>query len=135
MLGPLYFQYHSPKIEGVFNNFLISNNGSVLPDFISGTDIPLSYLDVNTDHIVNIIQKYSAKKANGCDEISVAMFQLCATQVALPLCLIFQNCFSTGRFPDLWKRANVHPILKQKTTDKSNQITGLFHFYLFVAKY
>ena len=49
------------------------------------------------------------------------MLQLCATEVALPLCLIFQKCLSTGTFPDLWKRANVQPILKQNNRQiKSN---------------
>ena len=76
---------------------------------------------VNTHQIVNVIQKYSAKKATGCDEISIAMLQLCATEVALPLSLIFQKCLSTGTFPDLWKRANVQPILKKNNRQiKSN---------------
>ena len=49
------------------------------------------------------------------------MLQLCATEVALPLCLIFQKCLSTGTFPDLWKRANVQPILKKNIRQiKSN---------------
>ena len=51
----------------IFNDYFaeqckLHDNGSVLPDFISRTDISISYLHVNTDQIVNIIQKYSAKK-------------------------------------------------------------------------
>ena len=123
----------------IFNDYFaeqckIHDNGSVLPDFISRTDISISYLDVNTDQIVNIIQKYSAKKANGCDEISVDMLQLCATELALPLCLIFQKCLSTARFLTYGNVQTSNPFSK-KTTGKSNQITGLFHFYVFVAKY
>ena len=82
----------------------------VLPDFISRTDKSISHFDANTDQIVDIIQKYSTKKVQSCDEISVAMLQLCATEVALPLSLIFQKCLLTRTFPDLWKRANVQPI-------------------------
>jgi hypothetical protein len=88
-----------------------------LPDFISRTNVSISHINVNTDQIVDIIQKYSTKKAHGCDEISVAMLQLCAIEVALPLSLIFQKCLSTGTFPDSWKCANVQPIHKKKTVN------------------
>ena len=104
----------------IFNDYFaeqckIHDNGSVLPDIISRTDKSISLLDVNTDQIVDIIQKYSTKEAHGCDEISVAMLQLCATEVALPLSLIFRKCLSTGTLPDLWKRANVQPFHKKTT--------------------
>ena len=94
----------------------------------------LSHVNVNIDKIVDIIQKYSPNKANGCDQISVAMLKICATEVALPLSLIFQSCLSTGTFPESWKCANVQPIHK-KITVKLNQITGLYHFYLYVENF
>ena len=93
------------------------------------------YPDIsNTDQIIEIIQKYSSKKSHGCDEISVAMLQLCAREGALPLSLIFQRCLLTGTFPVPWKCANVQRLFIKKPV-KENVITGLFHFYLFVAKY
>ena len=112
----------------IFNDYFTEKCKIHDNDFISRTDISISYLDVNTDQIVNIIQKYSAKKANGCDEISVTMLQLCATEVALPLCLIFQKCLSTGTFPDLWKRANVQPILNKKKTENQIKLQAYFTF-------
>ena len=63
--------------------------------------------------MVDIIQKYSAKKALGCDEISVPMLHLCASEVGYPLRLIFQQCMASGIFPDSWKYANVVPIHKK----------------------
>ena len=110
----------------IFNDYFadqckIHDNGSVLPDYFSRTDLSISYVDVNTDQIVDIIRKYSSKKAHGCDEISVAMLQLCATEVALPLSLIFQKCLSSGTFPDSWKCANVQPVHKKNNRQaKSN---------------
>ena len=41
------------------------------------------------------------------------MLQLCSAEVALPLSLIFKTCITTGKFPDLWKYANVQPIHKK----------------------
>ena len=102
----------------IFNDYFadqckIHDNDSILPNFISKTDLSLSQVDVNTDKIVDIIQKYGINKAHGCDQISVAMLKLCATEVALPLSLIFRNCLSTAAFPDSWKCANVQPVHKK----------------------
>ena len=102
----------------IFNDYFadqckIYDNDSILPNFISKTVSSLSEVNVNTDKIVNIIQKYGINKAHGCDQISVAMLKLCATEVALPLCLIFRSCLSTGTFPVSWKCANVQPIHKK----------------------
>ena len=99
----------------------LHDNGSVLPDFISRADQSLSLFHVNTDKIVDIIQKYSTKQAHGCDEISVAMLQLCVTEVALPLSLIFQKCVSTVTFPDLWKSVQTsNQFTKNPRQVKSN---------------
>ena len=110
----------------IFNEYFadqckIHDNGSVLPEFISRKNASLSHINITTVQIVDIIQKYSRNKAHGCDEISVAMLQLCATEVASPLSLIFQKCVTTGKFPDSWKYANVQPIHKKNNRQlKSN---------------
>ena len=51
--------------------------------------IYISYLHV--DQIVAFIQKYSSKKAHGCDEVSAAMLQLSASEVAIHLLSFFRN--------------------------------------------
>ena len=43
----------------------------------------------------------------------MATLKICPTEIAVPLCLIFQRCISTGKFPDSWKLANVQPIHKK----------------------
>ena len=92
-----------------------------MPEFISKTNASISYININVDQIVDIIQKYSSKKAHGCDDVSVAMLQLCASEVAIPLTLIFQKCIISGTFPNLWKDAYVHPIHKKNDRQlKSN---------------
>ena len=102
----------------IFNDYFadqckIHDNGSALPEFIYKTNASISHININVDQIVDIIQKYSSKKAHGCDEMSVAMLQLCASEVAIPLTLIFQKCLISGTFPNLWKSANVQPIHKK----------------------
>ena len=107
----------------IFNDYFADqckthDKGSVLPDFISRADISKSLIIVNTDQIIEIIQKYSTKMAHGCDEISIAMLQLCAREVASPLSLIFQRRLSTGTFPVPWKCANIQPIDKKQPSSK-----------------
>ena len=49
------------------------------------------------------------------------MLKLCASEVAIPLQIIFQDCINSGRFPDCWKYANVQPIHKKANRQiKSN---------------
>ena len=93
----------------------INDNGSILPEFNSQTNASISQISISTNQIIDIIQKYSTKKSHGCDDISVAMLQLCASKVALPLSLIFKECLLTGKFPDCWKAANVVPIHKKNS--------------------
>mgnify|MGYP001455559640 CR=1 FL=1 len=42
------------------------------------------------------------------------MLKLCATEVAIPLQIIFTDCISSGMFPNIWKCANVQPIHKKE---------------------
>ena len=105
------------KITDIFNAYFadqcnIYDNGSALPVPFSRANASLSHVNITHNQIVDIIQKCSAKKAIGCDEISVAMLHLYASEVAYPLRLIFQQCMTSGKFPDSWKYANVVPTHK-----------------------
>ena len=49
------------------------------------------------------------------------MLKLCASEVAIPLQIIFNDCINSGFFPDSWKYANVQPIHKKENRQtKSN---------------
>ena len=102
----------------IFNKYFahqctINDNGSVLPNFISKTDTSLFQVSVTKNHIINIIKKLNSNKAHGYDGISVTMLKLCASEVAIPLQIIFQDCINSGRFPDCWKYAKC-PAYSQK---------------------
>ena len=110
----------------IFNDYFanqctIHDNGSVLPQPNFRTTSHLSIIQIDPDKIVEIILKQNPKKAHGCDNISMAMLKLCPKEISVPLCLIFQRCVDTGRFPDFWKLANVQPIHKKNDRQiKSN---------------
>ena len=110
----------------IFNDFFadqcnILDNGSILPEVNYNTNASIYDINITINHIVKIITKMNPKKGGGYDGISVTMLQLCASEVALPLRIIFQKCINTGMFPDAWKYANVQPVHKKKDRQvKSN---------------
>ena len=38
----------------------------------------------------------------------------------MPLCLIYERCLVTGKFPDIWKKVNVHPIHRKESGQIKN---------------
>ena len=121
---------HKAKIFNAYfaDRCKISDTGSVLLEFISKTNESLSHINISSDQIVDIIQKYNTTKAHGRDDISVAKHQLAHTGVAF----IFQKCVITGTFPDPWKNANVQAIYKKSNY---NPIIDLIRFCLFLGKF
>ena len=77
------------------------------------TDERINYVTIENDEIISLIHKINPNKATGPDDISGQMSLLCYESVILPLQIIFTNIFSTSIYPDMWKLANVAPILKK----------------------
>ena len=49
------------------------------------------------------------------------MLKMAKDEVSIPLKLIFEKCIHTGKFPSLWKQANVQPVHKKNSRqDKTN---------------
>ena len=53
------------------------------------------------------------------------MLKLCASEVAIPLQIIFQDCINSGMFPDCWKYANVQPIHKKSNRQIKNNYRAI----------
>ena len=102
----------------IFNDYFadqcqIIDNDSTLPEMSYKTNASIYQIKITIENIVDIINKMNSNKAGGYDGISVNMLQLCVSEVASPLQIIFQKCIETGKFPDSWKYANVQPIHKK----------------------
>ena len=72
-------------------------------------------LQIDKEKVLKIIRSLDTKKAHGCDEISVSMIKICDHSIVEPLCLIFEQCLATGKYPSIWKKANVIPIHKKES--------------------
>ena len=96
-------------------------NDSVLPVFHSLTENKLTEIKIETSHISSIISKLNSKKAHGHDDIAINMLKLAKDEITYPIKLILEKCVQTGKYPSLWKKANVQPVHKKNSRqDKSN---------------
>ena len=115
-----------PLVGKKFNKYVvkqctIDNNGSVLPNFISKTDASFPHIYVSQEQIINIKNKFDLNKSHDHDGVSVSMLKMCATEVAIPLHLIFHDSINSGMFPDSWKYSNIQSIYKKGNREiKSN---------------
>ena len=96
------------------NQCKILSNRSTLPTFDYLTRARLNSISLTEDDVVCVLKTLKAGKANGPDQISSKMLQLCGNSIETPLKIIFDNILLTGIFPEAWKQANVDPIHKKE---------------------
>ena len=101
-----------------FNDFFSQQckpivNSSVLPALYFFTEKRIDHITVKNDEIISLIRTINPGKATGSGGISGQMLLLCDDSLILPFKIIFSNILPTSIYPDLWKIANVTPILKK----------------------
>ena len=102
----------------IFNTYFAEQcrpltNDSALPNVEYKTNNKLNNIHITHNSITSRINKLNSKKAHGADNISISMLKLCAVEVSIPLKIIFDKCLYCGKFPNLWKKANVQPVHKK----------------------
>ena len=107
------------KKANIFNNFFASictpiDNTSCLPSFSYRTGSRIKSFQVTENDILAIIKSLDPNKAHGCDNISIKMIKICSQSLILPLKIIFEHSLKKGKFPKIWKKANVVPVHKKE---------------------
>ena len=107
------------KKANIFNNFFVSictpiGNTSCLPYFSYRTRSRIKSFQVTENDILAIIKTLDPNKAHGCDNISIKMIKICSQSLILPLKIIFEHSLKKGKFPKIWKKANVVPVHKKE---------------------
>jgi len=85
-----------------------------LPPFQHLTESRLSEIICTPEEIKKILKNLDTAKANGPDNISNRILKLIADDIATPLANLCNKSFSTSKYPDEWKEANVTPVHKSK---------------------
>ena len=110
--------YFREKAES-FNSFFakqcsLINSDSFLPsEIIKKKNNSLYSVIFSTEDILQIINNLDSNKAHGHDEISIRMLKICGSSVCRPLQIIYKSCLDRGKFPQVWKKANVVPVHKK----------------------
>ena len=60
------------------------------------------------------LKKLDKSSGPGASSIPIKVLVHCAAELALPLCILFNKCVSTSRFPDELKVAHITPVFKGK---------------------
>ena len=107
------------KKNNIFNNFFASicttiDNRNCLPSFSYKTGSGIKSFHVTEDNILAIIKTLDPNKAHGCDNISIKMIKICSQSLILQLKIIFEHSLKKGKFPEIWKKANVIPVHKKE---------------------
>ena len=113
------------KIAQAFNHYFVSlanppanAKKSPLEPPLSLHQSPFDIPEVSANDIEMIIQQIPVSKATGPDRVSVKLIKAGAKAIAPSLSKLFNLCFSTATFPQIWKSAKVVPLFK--SGDKTN---------------
>ena len=107
----------------IFNQFFakqcsVIETNSILPPETFLTNFRLDTVHFDEAKILTLIDELELCKAHGWDEISVKMIKICGNSLVKPLIKIFEFSLDSNIFPEMWKKANVVPVYKNKG-DKS----------------
>ena len=107
----------------LFNNHFVEK--STLPTDLPGLpplhvcDSQLAIFVISEEEVKKSLSSLNVSKANGCDNISNKLLKNTASSISKPLAKLFNYSLASGKFPSVWKYANVTPVFKKN--DKQNK--------------
>lgn len=99
-----------------FKSVFVVEDTSKLPKFKCHRDIihkMQEFFEIPLEFVETYLLKLDQNKAPGHDKVHAHVLKACASSLALPLSLIFNNSLATGSVPYQWLTANVTPIFKK----------------------
>ena len=90
----------------VFNDVFVEQccslaTGSTLPDCLPRCNKMLQNIAVEGDKVFKLISNLNTNNAHGCDDMSASMIKIFDCSIVEPLCLIFEKCLDTGKYPSI----------------------------------
>ena len=70
---------------------------------------------VTVDKVCEVLQYLDDDSAVGPDRVHPLVLKSCASQIAVPLTMIFNRSLATGMLPDVWLESVVIPLFKAKS--------------------
>ena len=72
------------------------------------------FTPVTEEQVYHVISKLSTSKSCGLDKISSRLLKRASPYISDVICIIINQSFDTGIFPDDWKLAKVFPVYKAR---------------------
>ena len=95
----------------------LQDNNKELPKLnISDNTPSINGIKLNPNEVKDILQNLQLGKSSGPDGINNRILKELSSELAYPLCSLFNSSLSSGSFPSFWKEANVTPIFKKDDT-------------------
>ena len=91
-----------------------SKNASVLPLLLYRTNARITSFDIKEEDISLMIKNLDLAKVHGCHNISIKMIKIFSESLTVPLKIMFEQSLKGGRFPEIWRKANVVPVHKNE---------------------
>jgi len=73
----------------------------------------LEDVQFSEDDVTQLLRQLNVCKSPGPDNIHPRVLKKCATELTLPLFLLFKKSLSARRLPAAWKKGHVTPIFKK----------------------
>ena len=108
----------------LFNKHFLKK--STLPDDLPRLpplEIPefsLDLIQTNEDEVKKIIRGLNVNKASGYDNVSNKLIKSTSDAIAKPFADLINKTLTAGKFPRIWKKANVPPVFKQNDRQNKN---------------
>ena len=121
----------SKKMANIFNSVFVNTAHKINEKIPRTRKSPLDYLSffntysffiaaVTPEEIQIIINSMKNGKAIGPYSIPVYLLKIMSEYIAVPLCDIINDSFSSGVFPNLMKLAKVIPLYKKSSPENPN---------------
>ena len=117
----------SRKIASCLNDHFVSlasrrkkskKFGKNLKQYLTRVKSKFSFRQISADEVIRVVNGIARNKATGLDQIPASIIKDSIDHIVVPLTHILNLSLTTGKIPDIWKKARVTPI--HKGGDASN---------------
>ena len=90
----------------IFNELFVrqcflDQNNTALSRFISRCNTVLEHIEIDPSKVLKIVRSLDFDKTYGWDSLSISMIKICDADIVIPLCVIYEKCLATGKFPEI----------------------------------
>ena len=112
--NPTYDDYEKSELFNEYFTSVFSDDNGVLPDCNKAViNIEMREINFTFEKVQKAIKKLKTKITKGPDGLSPLVIKNLKDSICLPLMLIFNASYNSGKLPLAWKSAHVMPVFKK----------------------